>query len=231
VAHRDIASRAEVVVCFDGQYGAEARQESDTLYKSNRAQIDLTPLLALPDVKRGLDSIAIPWIELDRFEGDDVIASVAASEHGRQIVIFSSDRDFFQLLDERISIFNQAAQPGRRQVRAEHVLDRFGVTPAQWCDFRALTGDSADAIPGVQGLGPRGAAKLLAGELTLEDLRHSGRLKGVIGARVEKAWADVMRWRAILRLRRDVDVRRPLTGRVSAPLPRPAEMLESLALW
>ncbi len=231
VAQRELPPDSELIVCFDGEHGARERQAEDDDYKSNRTDIDLSPLLALPDVKRGLDSISVRWVELDDSECDDVIATLSEREGDRRVVIFSTDKDFFQLLDARVDIFNQAAHPHRRRVCAEDVVQRFGVTPEQWCDFRALTGDPADAIPGVRGVGARTAARLLQQNAALEDLRCLGRLSGVVGARIEEVWDDILRWRSLIRLQRDIAVPAVSKGESTATLPKPADMLQTLALW
>ena len=80
-------------------------------------------------------------------------------------------------------------------------------------------------------MGTRGAAKRLAGEFNLEALRTSGRLRGPIGARIEEAWEDVLRWRELIRLRTDKPVPSVATGHATAALPRPADMLSMLDLW
>lgn len=231
VAQRELPARSEVVVCFNGQFGATARRSSEVAYKSNRDSADISPILALPDVKRGLDLCEVPWSEIEDQEGDDLIATLASRHRDREVVVFSADRDFFQLLDGRVSVFNQAAHPGRRQIHAQHVIERFGVKPGQWCDFRALTGDPADAIPGVKGCGVRSAARLLAGDMTLERLPASGRLQGVIGDRIAEAWQHVLRWRDLIRLRIDVPLDDVVGCRPTQALPRPADMLHALDLW
>jgi DNA polymerase-1 len=226
------AEGAECVVCFDGEHGAGRRQRTDGAYKANREQIDLTPLLALPDVQRGLSTVGIPWVEIDDQEADDVIASLlirAASD--RRAFVFSTDRDYLQLVDDRVSVLNTAMRAGRRLIDPEHVRARYGVGPSQWCDFRALTGDPSDGIPGVSGVGPKTAAWLLAGGITLDALPASGRLTGRTGQAVRDNWDKVLGWRDLIRLDAGIDMPYRPTELPTAPLPAPAAVLEELKLW
>jgi hypothetical protein len=103
------------------------------------------------------------------------------------------DRDTGRELD----VIVQQITPYPSEVR-----ERYGVTPGQWPDYRALIGDKSDNLPGVKGIGAKTAADLLAGSLTLDDLRSSGCLMGAKGEAIEAAWTDVLRWRDLSPARR-----------------------------
>jgi DNA polymerase-1 len=123
-------------------------------------------------VKEALTAVGITWIELHDHEADDVIATLthAATATGRPVACYSGDRDFLQLLDyPQVSIIN----PHRRRLAAAEVTSRYRVAPGQWPDYRALTGDPSDNIPGVPGVGPKTAAQLLAGGVHIEQLHGS----------------------------------------------------------
>lgn len=233
VALREVGQPAECVVCFDGEHGAGRRQRSDGAYKASRAQIDLTPLLALPDIQRGLSALGVAWIEMDDQEADDVIASLLAGrpDNRSAAFVFSTDRDYLQLVDERVSVLNTAMRPGRRVTGPAEVRARYGVDPRQWCDFRALAGDPSDGIPGVPGVGAKTAARLLAGGLALDALPASGRLAGRAGQAVRDNWDRVLGWRELIRLDRGVDIPSRPTGRPTPALPAPAAVLDQLGLW
>lgn len=110
----------------------------------------------------------IPLLEVPGFEADDVIASlVANAPAGAEIEILSTDRDLMQLVSERVRLLDTMRD--RRYGPAE-VEERFGVPPARVLDVRALVGDSTDNIPGVKGIGEKGAAKLIQEFGTLEAL-------------------------------------------------------------
>ncbi|WP_433501568.1 5'-3' exonuclease [Sphaerimonospora sp. CA-214678] len=234
VAIRDeLPHPPEVIVVFDGEYGSAARQDADAAYKANRVadETTLKPIRALPDVKRGLDAYGIAWMEIDDAEADDVIATLVHHSVARKRLIMSADRDFYQLLTDDVHVLNTAMHPGKRDIGPAQVIDRYGVTPAQWPCFRALCGDPSDNIPGVHGIGPTTAARLLAGGLALEDLHASGRLTGAKGTRISEAFDQVLAWRALIRTQTDVAVPYRPTGNPSPELPKPAEITEKLELW
>ncbi|WP_200931469.1 5'-3' exonuclease H3TH domain-containing protein [Frankia sp. R43] len=238
----ELDSWPEILVVFDGEHGSAERQASDADYKANRDTSDTArrPLEALANVKTGLDLFGITWIEIDDAEADDVIATLtAATSAERDVLILSMDQDFYQLLTDPdshgtrqpIRILNTARRPGSRLIGPADVLTRYGVHPAQFADLRALSGDSSDNIPGVRGIGPKTAAALLAGGLTLEDLPASGRLIGAKGAAVHAAWPQVLTWRAMIRMRHDVPLPRTPTGIATTPLPIPGDVIAQLGLW
>lgn len=230
----------EVVVVFDGQDGSAQRKETDAGYKANRPAGDeaLKPIRALPAVKAGLDLFAITWVEITDAEADDVIATLAASCPQRDVLIASVDQDYYQLLCDAgpgrgsVRVLNTARRAGSRLTGPAEVRERYGVTPAQFADYRALAGDASDNIPGVRGIGAKTAAALLAGGLTLDDLPASGRLVGRKGTSITAAWQQVLTWRDMIRMNNQVPVPAgAITGLATTPLPRPAEVIEKLGLW
>lgn len=236
VAIRDeLPAAPEVIVVFDGEHGSAERQDSDADYKANRALDDgaRKALEAIPVVQRGLDLYGIAWIEIDSAEADDVIATLIsrARRHSQPAWIFSTDRDYYQLLDDHVRVLNTAMHPGKRHVGPDEVVARYDVRPVQWPCFCALKGDPADNIPGVRGIGAATAARLLAGGLTLDDLPTSGRLTGTKGQLIQKQWQQVLAWRDLVRMRTDLSLELDPTGDPSPDLPKPAEVIEKLELW
>jgi DNA polymerase I len=231
VALRELGQPVECLVCFDGQFGACWRQQTDQSYKHNRQAIDLSPLAGLADVQRGLSMLGLAWIELEHEEADDVIASLVRLDPQRPTYILSTDRDYLQLVTEQVRVLNTAMRSGQRLLGRVEVLSRYGVYPWQWCDFRALTGDRADSIAGVPGVGAKTAARLLAGGATLETLRDCDRLGGRIGQRIIECWDQVLAWRDLIRLRDTVELPCQPAGAETKPLPPPAGILEELKLW
>jgi DNA polymerase-1 len=235
----ELGAWPEVVVAFDGQHGADGRQQADAGYKANRpaAGDAPAPILALPDVKTGLDVFGITWIEIDDAEADDVIGTITAGVAQRDVLILSSDQDYCQLVRRgdpesgQVTLLNPAARSGRRWISPADVQARYGVEPGQFCDLRAICGDASDNIPGVRGVGARTAAALLAGGLHLEDLPDSGRLIGAKGATIRATWDQVLGWRSIIRMRTDLLLPLWPTGQRTVPLPRPAEVITKLGLW
>ncbi|GAB3420924.1 5'-3' exonuclease [Flindersiella endophytica] len=229
----NVSSEPEVVVCFDGEGGAARRIAVDPAYKANRSGADLTPILGLPHVQRGLDAFGVPHALLDDEEADDLIATYAdqAGADGREVYIFSRDKDFFQLLDDRVWLLDTGRAAEHRLIGPHEVEQRFGLLPAQWCDRAALVGDPSDNLPGVRGVGPIRAARYLAGGLPLAELPGSGRLTGKTGQTVLDSWPDVERWRGLVEMRGDLRPPHDLTGQSMPELPLAAVILEELCLW
>lgn len=230
---RALGAPVECVVCFDGEDGIKARQGVDPDYKQNRMDIDVSPLAWLPALKDGLELIGVGWVESPAHEADDVIATLVSRAAGRPRAVLSMDKDFYQLIDEQVTVVNTVRARTRAVVDRAEVIGRYGVQPRQWCDFRALTGDPADTIPGVRGIGPVRAARLLADGLTLEQAWEAGRLTGAAGAAVERAWAKVLTWRALIRLQIDLSLPAvpPRPAVTAADLPLAARVVERLGLW
>jgi DNA polymerase-1 len=233
----EIPQPPEVLVVFDGQHGTDHRQQADADYKANRVLDDnaLKPIRAIPHVQKALTECHIGWIEIDTAEADDVIATLVAHTTcqwpDRQVWIMSGDRDFYQLVTDRVRCLNTAMHRGKRHIGPAEVLDRYRVTPAQWPDFYALAGDPSDNIPGVTGIGPATAAALLAGGLHLDDLPTADRLTAKKKTALAAAWDEVLVWRELVRMRRDLPLPAHPTGTASPTLPKPADIIEMLGLW
>ncbi|MEV4648318.1 5'-3' exonuclease H3TH domain-containing protein [Saccharopolyspora sp. NPDC049357] len=188
-------------------------------------------LQAIPVVQRGLNLCGIPWVEVETAEADDVIATLIKHARDRSAWIFSTDRDYYQLLDEQVRVLNTAMHPGKRHIGPKDVAGRYGVSPAQWPCFCALKGDPADNIPGVRGIGAATAARLLDGGCSLDDLLASGRLTGAKGMRVQQQWQQVLAWRDLVRMRTNLPLPITPTGDPSPELPKPAEVIQKMELW
>jgi DNA polymerase-1 len=229
----------EVIVVFDGQDGAAHRQDTDPGYKATRPATAeaLRPILALPDVKAGLTMHGITWIEIDDAEADDVIATLAAADPAREVLIASTDQDYYQLLRDPgpgrggVRVLNTAMRPGHRFIGPAQMTARYHVSPRQYPDLRALCGDSSDNIPGVKGIGAKTAATLLSGGLTLDDLPASGRLTGTKGTAIIAAWEQVLRWRSMIRMHADLPLAARPVGTATVRLPIPGQVIATLGLW
>jgi DNA polymerase-1 len=224
----NVSGQPEVIVVFDGENGSAARRAAEPGYKSTCPQGTPEPVKALPDVKRALDACQFTWVEIWDAEADDVIATLAAQAPG-QVIIMSGDKDFYQLVSDRVRILNTACRAGQRLTGPAEVTARYGVAPARWPDYRALTGDPADDI---RGIGPKTAAALLAGGTSLEELRDSAALTGCRRQAVTANWDKLLAWRDIIRLNDKIPLgATAITGQPTAPMPRAAEILDALGLW
>ncbi len=169
---------------FDAGGHETFRHEIYEDYKATREKLDETLQedfdTAMRRVRQILEAFDIPIIELEGYEADDVIGTLAkrVAEKGLQAVIVSGDKDFYQLIDRGIALLNPG-RGGPAAVESELVdeanaSDRLGVPPEHVTDYLALVGDSSDNIPGVRGIGPKTAVQLIDRFGSLESiLAHS----------------------------------------------------------
>ena len=148
-----------VAVCFDSK-GGTFRDGLFAGYKANRPPTD-PGLVSQLNTARGLVSaIGLKGVYIKGFEADDLIATIArrAGAAGLEAVIVSGDKDAAQLAGENIKLWDGSSP---EFTGPEGVLKKYGIPPALLPDYFALTGDSSDNVPGVAGVGPKSAAKLV----------------------------------------------------------------------
>jgi len=198
-------------------------------YKSTRQKLD-DELQA--DFDRSVERVAqllaafrVPLVAVDGYEADDVIGTLARAgvEQGWQVVIVSGDKDFYQLIGPRVALLN----PGRggpagvdeQWVDESNAAERLGVSPSQVVDYLSLVGDSSDNVPGVRGIGEKGAAQLLAQFGSLDAmLAHpeqiaAKRAREALQAHTEEARLS----RQLVTIRRDVPIALDLHQLVEGP--------------
>ncbi len=172
-----MTSPTHVAVFFDGECENE-RKTLDEDYKANRPDYsemaeEETPFSQLPDIYAALEYLKIPYAETTSCETDDVLAAYALEYRERmQVVISSFDSDFFQLIDQNVTILRYRGDKSSLCDEA-FVKARFGVEAAQYADYKSLVGDTADNIKGVPMVGPKTAAGLLARFGSLENLLNN----------------------------------------------------------
>ena len=154
-----------VAVLFDGECH-NVRTELDSEYKANREDFSQlpeedTPFSQLPDIFAALDYLGIRYAETTDCEADDWMAAFAVNNDGREVVIASQDSDLFQLITDQVHILRYR---GEKTVlcNEQYIRQKLGIAPNQYAAFKALTGDSSDHIRGVEKVGPKTAAALLA---------------------------------------------------------------------
>ena len=157
---------SHLAVVFDAS-AKTFRNEMYGEYKAHRPPppADLVP--QFPMIRTATRAFSLPCIEMDDFEADDVIASyaVAARAAGWHVTIVSSDKDLMQIVDEAVDMLDTMND---RRMGVPYVREKFGVPPEQVGDVLALMGDSVDNVPGVPGIGPKTASKLIADHGGLE---------------------------------------------------------------
>lgn len=165
---------SHVCVLFDGEHENQ-RSVIDSDYKANRvdySQVDDSenPFSQLPYIYQALKYLGIAYAETETCEVDDWICSYA-NLYGadNDMVISSFDSDFFQLISQRVTVLRYR---GDKSVLCtpEHLQEKFGIAPCQYADFKSLTGDASDNIPGADKVGPKTAATLLREFGSLENI-------------------------------------------------------------
>ena len=175
-----------LAVSFD--VGKTFRDEIFTEYKGTREKMPDELRLQIERIKEVVAALNIPILELDGYEADDVLGTVAqqAKPHGVPVHIITGDRDLLQLVDEntRVELPSRGSQPPE-VYDVPGVVDKMGVRPDQVVDLKAMMGDSSDNIPGVKGVGQKTAVKLLAQYDTLDNIyAHVAEIKGAMGKKL-----------------------------------------------
>ncbi|MBM4335798.1 MAG: DNA polymerase I [Deltaproteobacteria bacterium] len=157
-----------VAVVWDAP-GPKRRKAIYPAYKATRDAMPEELRAQFPWIRRIVDAYRLAALEYDGEEADDVIATLARSAEraGVRVEIASTDKDLMQLVSEDVTLVDTMRD---RRFSPEAVEARFGVPPAQMLDLRALIGDSSDNIPGVKGIGEKGAAQLLREHGSLDAL-------------------------------------------------------------
>jgi DNA polymerase-1 len=179
-------------------------------YKANRlkAPEDFHGQVSL--VKEVLNALQIRTLQVEGFEADDVIATIAhrAARDGAEVLISSGDRDVFQLVDDDITIlYVMRGVSEMTRMTPEAVANRYGIPPRLYPDLSALVGESSDNLPGIPGVGPKTAAKWLMTYGSLEELvAHADEPKGKAGDALREHLAQVLVNRQVNELVRDVPI-------------------------
>jgi len=140
------------------------RHEAYPEYKSTRAKMPDELVDQLPRIRQSIDALNIPYFELDGYEADDIIGTIAkkAEKKGLAVWCVTGDKDFFQLVNDNVKVYNPKPASGiPDKMGREEVKAKFGVYPELVIDKLALMGDTSDNVPGVAGIGPKTADTLL----------------------------------------------------------------------
>ncbi len=160
-----------IVFCYDRKEPS-FRKDLDVNYKANRTEMPDDLQVQMPFIRQVAPLFGICDIEVAGYEADDVIGtlSIMAKQHNLQAVIVSSDKDFCQLVNSHVIMYDTMKE---MTTTPELVFEKYGVTPGQFIDYLAITGDASDNIKGVAGIGPKGAQKLIQDFGTLENIYKS----------------------------------------------------------
>ena len=199
-----------LAVVFD-KGGSEVREQLYEEYKANRLEQPEAIELAIPYIKRILEAMHIPVIEKEGWEADDLIGTLAkqAEEKGYEVFIVTSDKDFGQIVTDKVKIYRPSSKGGGYEIwDIEKVKEKFGVErPEQVIDFLAMTGDSVDNVPGIPGVGEKTAKKFIAQFGSLEGLYENlEQLKGKMKEKVAMAKDLAFMSKDLVTIRRDASV-------------------------
>lgn len=195
-------------VAFD--HGKTFRHDAFPAYKAQREETPEDIKLSVPIIKRLLEAYRIPILQVDGFEADDVIGTLAvkAGAEGVETYMLTPDKDYGQLIRPNVFMYRPRHGGGYDIIGEREVQDKYGIpTPAQVIDLLALMGDSADNFPGCPGVGEKTAAKLINEFGSVDNLlAHTDRLKGKMREKVEGAVDDIRMSHFLATIRTDVPI-------------------------
>jgi DNA polymerase-1 len=195
----------EMAVVFDAP-GKTFRKDLYSEYKANRPPMPDELRAQVEPLLESIDAMGIPLLRIQGVEADDVIGTLAraASAAGRETVISTGDKDLAQLVDEHVTLVNTM---DNTKLDRAGVVAKFGVTPEQIADYLALIGDPIDNIPGIEGVGPKTAAKWLQQYPDVPTLKaNAAQVAGKIGDRLRAALDTLDLSKELATIRCDVEL-------------------------
>ena len=183
----DIIEPDEILVAWDAGKPT-FRHKQFPAYKGTRKPLDEELIVQFPIVREYLDAAGIKRYEQEGYEADDIIGSMAKCCKDVQTTILTSDRDLLQLIDATTHVLLMKKGLSEMDLMDEqNLLDTYGITPSQVIEMKGLMGDTADNIPGVQGVGEKTALRLLNQYSTVENVyAHIDEVKGKLKEKLEK---------------------------------------------
>ncbi len=210
-----------IAMAFDPP-GPTFRHKRYKEYKATREKMPDEIVQQLDLLREVTRALGIPVFEVPGYEADDVIGTLAtqAAAAGWEVLIVTGDKDFLQLVDERVRLYNvfKTGVPLLIEGPAE-ARERLGVDPSHVVDVLAIMGDSSDNVPGVRGIGEKGAIKLLQEWGSLDAmLEHLDELKGKAGEAVRRDLDQLKMSRELVTIERGVPLE-PGFGALKPPVP------------
>ena len=197
-----------IAVAFD--HGLTFRHEAYPEYKAQREETPEDIKLSVPYIKQILGAMHIPILQVDGFEADDIIGTIAtqAGKKGISTYMLTPDKDYGQLIQENVYMYRPRHGGGYDIIGTQEVEAKYGIpTPAQVIDLLALMGDTADNFPGCPGVGEKTAAKLINQFGSIDNmLEHTNQIKGKLREKVEAAVDDIKMSKFLATIRTDVPI-------------------------
>lgn len=199
---------SHIGVAFD--HGLTFRNEAFPQYKAQREETPEDIKRSVPIIKDILTAYHIPVLQVDGFEADDVIGTLAlkAGQQGVDTYMLTPDKDYAQLVRSNVYMYRPRHGGGYETMGPEEVNQKYNISsPLQVIDLLALMGDSADNFPGCPGVGEKTASKLINEFGTVEQLlENTAQLKGKMREKVEAAVEDIKMSKFLATIRTDVPV-------------------------
>ena len=199
-------SPTHIGVAFD--HGKTFRHDAFPEYKAQREETPEDIKLSVPLIKQILEAMHIPILQVDGFEADDIIGTVATrfGSDGIETFMLTPDKDYGQLIGPNVFMYRPRHGGGYEIIGEKEVGDKYGIpTPAQVIDLLALMGDTADNFPGCPGVGEKTAAKLINQFGSIDNmLQHTNEIKGKLREKVENAVEDIKISKFLATIRTDV---------------------------
>ena len=199
-------SPTHIGVAFD--HGKTFRHDAFPEYKAQREETPEDIKLSVPLIKQILEAMHIPILQVDGFEADDIIGTVATrfGSDGIETFMLTPDKDYGQLIGPNVFMYRPRHGGGYEIIGEKEVEDKYGIpTPAQVIDLLALMGDTADNFPGCPGVGEKTAAKLINQFGSIDNmLQHTDEIKGKLREKVENAVEDIKMSKFLATIRTDV---------------------------
>ena len=193
-------------VAFD--HGKTFRHDAFPEYKAQREETPEDIKLSVPLIKQVLEAMRIPILQVDGFEADDIIGTIATrfGADGIDTFMLTPDKDYGQLIGPNVFMYRPRHGGGYEILGEKEVGEKYGIpTPAQVVDLLALMGDSADNFPGCPGVGEKTAAKLINQFGSIDNmLQHTDEIKGKLREKVENAVEDIKMSKFLATIRTDV---------------------------
>ncbi|MCX8473963.1 MAG: DNA polymerase I [Sediminibacterium sp.] len=202
---------SHIVVCFD-THAPTVRHIEYEQYKAQRQEAPEALIQAIPDIKEIISAFNVEMVELDGYEADDVIGTLAyqAADKGFEVFMVTSDKDYGQLLTKpNIYIYKPAAYGNPPEIiTAEKVCQKWDIQNVhQVIDILGLMGDAVDNIPGIKGVGEKTAAKLLKEFGSVEEvINQAANIKGALGDKIRAGKEDAILSKKLATIITDVPV-------------------------
>ncbi len=221
------------VICAFDKGKPAVRMEMLPQYKAQRPPMDPSLHEQFPMVKELLRSLDVPVCELEGWEGDDILGTLArrGEAAGYEMYLFTGDRDMYQLATDNVKIVSTKKGVSDVVIMTPESVDDLyhGITPELVPDFYGLKGDTSDNIPGVPGIGPKKASQLIVQYGSLDEvIAHADEVKGKMGENLRAHIDDALLSRKVATIRTDAPIDLDLAD-AKFPTFDPAQVVEAFS--